>query len=83
MVKGSFNVFPSGSGWSLLLGKPLLKQFKVVHNYDDDTLMISKDSVWTTLVNKLGRAPKFTEGSAHPPKEDTEFPSVIQCLWLN
>src|SRR5882762_1291815 len=39
-ARGTFEIFQSGGGWSLLFGKPLLKEFKAVHNYDDDTLMI-------------------------------------------
>ena len=38
MVKSSFEVFPSGGGWSLLFGKPLLEQFRAVHDYENDTI---------------------------------------------
>ena len=40
IVKGVFKVFPSRGRWSLLFRKPLLKQFKAIHNYKHDTLMI-------------------------------------------
>lgn len=36
MVQGEFKVFRSGGGWKFLLGKPLLRAFKAVHNYDRD-----------------------------------------------
>ncbi|KIM92457.1 hypothetical protein PILCRDRAFT_57292, partial [Piloderma croceum F 1598] len=39
-ANGSFEVFPSGGGWSLLFGKPLLRAFKAVHDYENDTLKI-------------------------------------------
>ena len=32
-LKSWFEVFPSGGGWSLLVGKPLLEKFKAIHNY--------------------------------------------------
>jgi hypothetical protein len=61
-----------------LFGKPLLKQFKAVHDYETDTLMIPQDGVWTTLINKLGGAPKFTktsESNERILKGDVESPS--------
>lgn len=36
MAQGEFKVFRSGGGWKFLLGKPLLRAFKAVHNYDRD-----------------------------------------------
>ena len=51
-VKACFENFPSGSGWSLLFGKPLLKQFSPIHDYVTDTIMIPSNGKWTTLVNK-------------------------------
>jgi hypothetical protein len=51
-ANGSFEVFPSGGGWSLLFGKPLLRAFKAVHNYEDDTLKIPHNGNWTVLTNK-------------------------------
>jgi hypothetical protein len=88
MVRGTFEVFPSGGGWSLLFGKPLLKQFKAVHDYETDTLMIPRDGVWTTIVNELGRAPKFTktsESNARILKGDVESPSrqVLSSFLMN
>jgi hypothetical protein len=46
-----FEIFPSGGGWSLLVRKPLLQQFKAIHDYSDDTLMIPLMEVgapWST-----------------------------------
>ncbi|THU92472.1 hypothetical protein K435DRAFT_593696, partial [Dendrothele bispora CBS 962.96] len=37
----SFEVFDSGGSWSLLFGKPLLEQFKAVHEYQNDTIRIT------------------------------------------
>jgi hypothetical protein len=56
-VKGSFKVFPSGGGWSLLFGKPLLRAFEAVHDYRDDTLKIPLNGAWTTLTNECREAP--------------------------
>jgi hypothetical protein len=39
-VEGSFEVFPSGGGWSLLFGKLLLEKLKAIHDYETDTLKI-------------------------------------------
>ena len=51
-VRACFKNFPSGGGWSLLFGKPLLRQFGAIHNYGTDTLMIPSNGEWMTLVNK-------------------------------
>ena len=52
-LKTWFEIFPSGGGWSLLLGKPLLEKFKALHDYERDVLMIPANGKWTTLVNKV------------------------------
>jgi hypothetical protein len=39
---GTFKVFDSNGAWSVLFGKPLLKIFKVVHNYNSDIMKIPK-----------------------------------------
>ena len=57
MVKGSFEVFPSGGRWSLLFGKPLLRAFEAIHDYKDDTLKIPLNGAWTTLTNKCKEKP--------------------------
>jgi hypothetical protein len=51
-VEGSFEIFPSGGGWSVLFGKPLLQQFKAVHDYENDTLKIPVNGEWTTILNE-------------------------------
>jgi hypothetical protein len=56
-VKESFEVFPSGGSWSLLVGKPILRKFKAVHDYGDDTLKIPLNGTWNTLTNECKRPP--------------------------
>ena len=56
-IKSCFEIFPSGGGWSLLFGKSLLKQFKAIHNYRNDTLKIPSNGTWTTLLNKCEEIP--------------------------
>ena len=56
-VKSCFEIFPSGGGWSLLFGKPLLKQFGAIHDYGDDTLKISSNRKWTKLLNEYEEIP--------------------------
>jgi len=53
MLKSWFEVFLSGGGWSLLVGKPLLEKFKALHDYERDVLMIPSNGKWTTLINKV------------------------------
>ena len=36
--EGIFEIFKSNSAWAMLLGKPLLKTFKAVHDYTEDTI---------------------------------------------
>ena len=63
-VKSSFEVFPSGGGWSLLVGKPLLKQLKAVHKYETDTIELPRsDGTFDVLTN--------THNEKHPqPKRE-------------
>lgn len=78
-VKARFEVFRSRGGWSLLFGKPLLKQFKAVHDYGNDTLMIPSNGSWTTLLNECEGIPvrgvsqsnndDVLRGDAEPPLE--------------
>jgi hypothetical protein len=51
-VKSCFEVFHSGGGWSLLFGKPLLKQFGALDDYGNNILMIPANGKWTTLLNE-------------------------------
>ncbi|KAH7919815.1 hypothetical protein BV22DRAFT_986510, partial [Leucogyrophana mollusca] len=39
-VKTTFEVFPSGGNWSILIGKPLLEQIGAVHDYGSDVISI-------------------------------------------
>ncbi|KIM86068.1 hypothetical protein PILCRDRAFT_5136 [Piloderma croceum F 1598] len=68
-AKAAFEIFPSGGGWSLLFGKPLLQAFQAIHNYDDDTLRIPHNGDWTILMNKYG-----TGVEASTLKGDVESP---------
>jgi hypothetical protein len=54
-ARAGFEIFPSGGGWSLLFGKPLLQQFQAVHDYSNDTLMIPLNGSWSTLVNEASK----------------------------
>ena len=57
-IKSTFKVFPSGGGWSLLFGKPLLKKFKAIHNYKDDTIYLPKrGGGWDVLTNAHSETP--------------------------
>ena len=86
-VRGTFEIFQSGSGWSLLFGKPLLKEFKAIHNYNDDTLMIPLNGEWTTLANECIQTPSTgipTGDSRSVFKGDVESPSrQVLTLILN
>ena len=73
-VKESFEIFPSGGGWSLLFGKPLLEKFKAIHNYGEDTLKIPVNGKWSTIVNTCTKK-NFTGESASILKGDDNSPS--------
>ena len=58
-LKTSFEVFPSGGGWSILVGKPLLEQLKAIHDHATDTIRIPRDDgTYDVLPNRLGRTTK-------------------------
>jgi len=51
-IKGSFLVFDSGGGWAFLLGKPLLRALRAVHDYSEDTITISDNKTRAVLANR-------------------------------
>ena len=53
--RGSFEIFPSNGSWALLVGKPLLTTFDVVHRYGDDTITIPRADGNVTISNQFGR----------------------------
>ncbi|VDC07025.1 unnamed protein product [Peniophora sp. CBMAI 1063] len=51
---GEFEVFDSKGSWSFLVGKPLLRAFRAIHDYTPDTVLITGDDGRSvTLHNKL------------------------------
>jgi hypothetical protein len=71
-VKSWFEIFLSGGGWSLLVGKPLLERFKA-----RDVIMIPSNGEWTTLVNKAytGDNNISLRGNDDPPSR--QVPSSV------
>jgi hypothetical protein len=66
--RATFEVFPSGGNWSLLFGKPLLQQYKAIHNYKDDTLSIPHNGGWRTILND--------NNTNDDPKRPQTFPAT-------
>ena len=50
-MDGEFEVFDSGGGWTFLFGKPLLRRFQAVHDFNADTVSIRSDSHTAILHN--------------------------------
>jgi len=63
--EGTFQVFDSNGAWSALFGKPLLKKFKAVHEYDLDTIKIPREDSWVELKNQWEDKKKL-QRSTHP-----------------
>lgn len=38
--EGQFEVFPSGGAWTMLFGKPLLEEFRMIQDYTTDELVV-------------------------------------------
>ncbi|KAF8191954.1 hypothetical protein K438DRAFT_1762530 [Mycena galopus ATCC 62051] len=53
-VRGSFEVFDSGGGWSFLFGKPLQTAFSAVHDYKQDVVSIEAGGKQALLRNQQG-----------------------------
>jgi len=83
-VKGSFEVFPSGGGWSLLFGKPLLRKFEAIHDYGDDTLKIPLDGKWSTIINAC-TSTNFAGENANTVQGEDNSPSrqVLSSITSN
>ena len=74
-MHATFEVFPSGKGWSLLFGKPLLQDFEAVQDYKRDTLHIQHGNSWTTLSNQCGEIESSEEdsgGAETPPSRQVQ-----------
>ncbi|KIK47923.1 hypothetical protein CY34DRAFT_47231, partial [Suillus luteus UH-Slu-Lm8-n1] len=39
-IRTSFEVFPSGGSWRMLIGKPLLEQVCAIHDYSSDAILL-------------------------------------------
>jgi len=74
-VRAAFEIFPSGKGWSLLVGKPLLQEFEAVQDYKQDTLHIPHNGSWTTLPNECG---KIDTSAEHPGGAETPPSRQVQ-----
>ena len=69
-MKSSFEVFPSDGRWSLLIGKPLLKQLRVVHDYEMDTIKLPrKDGTYDLLANNHSESPGLPLTNKINPKQ--------------
>ena len=81
-MKAMFKVFPSSGSWSMLVGKPLLKQFEAIHNYKDDTLKIPVNGKWTTLMNKWQDNTKVFKGEADSPLRQvlSSVSDTLECI---
>ena len=47
----TFEVFPSGGSWRMLIGKPLLEDFNSVHNYATDSITLTQGNITDTIHN--------------------------------
>ena len=70
--QSTFEVFPSRGGWSLLVGKPLLEQFRAVHNYGNDTICLPNDNGKDDIL--INSQPETLEDIAQPLQEDKKTP---------
>ena len=53
-VEGEFEVLDSGGSWVFFLGKPLLRSFQALQDFETDTVTIcAKDSKRVELANKI------------------------------
>ncbi|KAF9073681.1 hypothetical protein BDP27DRAFT_1317974 [Rhodocollybia butyracea] len=55
-VEGVLQVFNSGGGWDMLLGKPLLKVFGVIHDFTDDSVVVKKQKPSEVFKKGLGKS---------------------------
>ena len=72
---GTFEVFDSNGAWSVLFGKPLLKKFKAVHNYDLDIIKIPNGNNWVVLQNQ-----HQPEGRTQPLPPANGNPAITSAL---
>ncbi|KIM44034.1 hypothetical protein M413DRAFT_56786, partial [Hebeloma cylindrosporum] len=51
---GDFEVFRSGNAWALLFGKPLLVEFKAIHDYGCDEIVFPTGTEPVRIRNQFG-----------------------------
>jgi hypothetical protein len=60
-MEGVFEVFESGGGWEFLLGKPLLRAFRAIHEYETDVVHITGEGGSTIIYNQNQQGDKMKE----------------------
>jgi hypothetical protein len=58
--EGTFEVFDSNGVWSVLFGKPSLKRFKAIHDYDVDTVTIRDGNNRIKIKNQHRQGDRMT-----------------------
>ena len=58
--EGTFEVFDSNGVWSVLFGKPSLKRFKAIHDYDVDTVTIRDGNNRIEIKNQHRQGDRMT-----------------------
>ncbi|KAK7040682.1 hypothetical protein VNI00_009588 [Paramarasmius palmivorus] len=76
-VIGTFEVFDSGGSWKILFGKPLLKQFRAIHDYEEDSIKVRDGKNIRKVFNSgMGKvietAPKAVKSVTVEEVEDEE-----------
>ncbi|KAF9023073.1 hypothetical protein BDZ89DRAFT_896461, partial [Hymenopellis radicata] len=46
-----FEIFAGGGSWEVLFGKPLLREFRAVHEYSTDTVAMTVGEMKVVLPN--------------------------------
>ena len=76
-MKSSFEVFPSGGRWSLLIGKLLLKQLRAIHDYGTDTIKLPReDGTYDILANNHNKLPDDSHHFDEQSKPGTVITSI-------
>ena len=81
VITAPFEIFPSGGSWTVLIGKPLLRDIRATHAYDTDTISVPTPQTPINITN-TNDPPEDNprEVTEHSSAHTADDPSTVQTI---